>query len=125
MPPDAKARQTADVRISGLHPVFFEHTAWDLVLVTQSLAYIDPPLAFALSRIYTAQKEYAELSRGMMQAMYLRTPAENLEAFLAAVAIYYGDVVEMEPRLLRMYDEVLPQIDRALGESPAENNAVK
>jgi hypothetical protein len=122
---DAKARQTADVRINGLQPVFFEHTAWDLALVTQSLAYIDPPLAFALSRIYTAQQEYAELSRGMMQAMYLRTPAENLEAFLAAVAIYYGDLVEMEPRLLRMYDEVLPQIDRALGESPAENNAVK
>jgi hypothetical protein len=31
----------------------------------------------------------------------------------------------MEPRLLSMYDEVLPQIDRALGESPAEKSAVK
>jgi hypothetical protein len=41
------------------------------------------------------------------------------------VVIYYGDVVVMEPALLRMYDEVLPQIDRALGESPPEKNAVK
>jgi hypothetical protein len=122
---DAKTRQINDVRINGLQPVFFEHTAWDLALVTQSLAYVDPSLAFALSRIYTAQQEYADLSRGIMQAMYLRTPTENLEAFLAAVAVYYGDVVLMEPRLLSMYDEVLPQIDRVLGESPAEKSAVK
>jgi hypothetical protein len=108
-----------------LQPVFFEHSAWDLALVTQSLAYVDPQLAFALSRIYTAQQEYADLSHGIMQAMYLRPPTENLDAFLAAVVIYYGDVVVIEPRLPGMYDEVLPQIDRALGESPAEKSAVK
>ena len=46
----------------------------------------------------------------------MRPPGENLEASFRAVAIYYGDVVLMEPGLLRMYDDLLPRIDRALGE---------
>ena len=116
---DAKTRQAVEVSIHGLQPVFFEHTAWELALVTQSLAYIDAQLAFALSHVYTVQQEYAELSRGILQAMYLQTPTENMEGFLGSVAIYYGDVVMIEPKLLAMYEEILPQIDRALGESPA------
>ena len=28
----------------------------------------------------------------------------------------HGDIVIWEPELLRMYDELLPRIDRALGE---------
>ena len=122
---DAKTRPTVDVQITGLRPAYFEHTAWDLALVTQSLAHIDPQLAFALSRIYTAQQTYAELSRGVTQAMYLLNPTENLTGFLGAVAVYYGDLVFMEPKLLSMYDEVLPQIDRALGESPVAKSTVK
>jgi hypothetical protein len=113
---DAKARLKVDVQIRGLQPASFEHTAWDLALATQSLAYIDPPLAFALSRIYTSQQDYAELSRGVLQAMYLLNPTKNLEAFFGAVVVYYGDIVLMEPKLLSLYDELLPQIDRALGE---------
>ena len=50
----------------------------------------------------------------MTQAMYLRPPDENFDAFIRSLHVYYGDVVRMEPRLLTMYDEVLPQIDRAL-----------
>jgi hypothetical protein len=122
---DARTRQTVDVSLHGLQPAFFEHTAWDLALVTQSLAYTDPRLAVALSRIYTVQQEYAELSRGITQAMYLRTPTENLDGFLGAVALYYSDIVLIEPKLVGMYDEVLPQIDRALGESSAEKSASK
>jgi hypothetical protein len=30
--------------------------------------------------------------------------------------VYYGDVVLYEPKLLSLYDELLPQIDKALGE---------
>lgn len=122
---DAKTRPTLDVQLLGLQPAFVEHTAWDLALVTQSLAYIDAQLAFALSRIYTTQQEYADLTRGIMQAMYLRTPSADLAGFFGAVAIYYGDVVLIEPKLLEMYEEVLPQIDRALGESPTPKGDVK
>lgn len=49
-----------------------------------------------------------------MQAIYLRPITENFEG----LAAYYGDVVVWEPELLRMYEDLLPQIDRALGEAP-------
>jgi hypothetical protein len=113
---DAKTRPKVEVNLHGIQPASFEHTAWDLALATQSLAYIDPSLAFALSRIYTGQQDYTELSRGVLQAMYLLNPTENEKAFFGAVVVYYGDIVLYEPKLLTMYDEVLPQINRALGE---------
>ena len=120
---DAKTRPTIQdgIRIRGIQPASFEHTAWDLALITQSLTFVDPSLAFALSRIYTTQQNYEGLSRGILQAMYLLPPmSENPTPFFGALSIYYGDIVYYEPRLLELYDEILPQIDRALGESPAE-----
>lgn len=113
---DPNTRRAADVPMKGLQPIFFEQTAWDLALATQSLSYIDPELAAALSRIYNWQQAYADLTRSITQSMYLRPPNENLEAFLRAVTIYYGDLVVLEPALLGMYDDLLPRIDRALGD---------
>ena len=117
---DPTTRRNSDVRLEGLQPVSFERSAWDLAFVTQSLAHIDPLLAFSLSRIYTLQQGYAELSRSILQALYIRTPDENLAGYFSAVAIYYGDIVYYEPKLLELYDEILPRIDQALGESSAE-----
>ena len=117
---DTKTRNLASVRIQGLQPVFFEHTAWDLALATQSLAHIDGSVAFGLSRVYGLQRTYAEMTGGIMQAIYLRPMTENFEGLTA----YYGDLVLWEPELLRMYEELLPQIDRALGESPAQGAAL-
>ena len=113
---DAKKRRNVEVALRGVQPANFEHTAWDLALATQALTYIHPDLAFALSRAYGVQQEYSELSRALLQAMYLHTPGQDLDAFLQAIDVYYGDVVLIEPNLLHMYDELLPQIDRALGE---------
>jgi hypothetical protein len=109
---DPKTRQSNTVEIKGLQPAFFEDAEWDLALSTQSLAHIDSQVAVALSRIYGLQRRYADLTRGIMQAVYLRPMTENFEA----LAYYYGDLVSWEPALLRMYDEVLLQIDRMLGE---------
>ena len=120
---DAKTRPTIrdGIRIRGIQPASFERTAWDLALITQSLTFVDPSLAFALSRIYTTQQSYAELSRGILQAMYLLPPmSENPTPFFGALSVYYGDIVYYEPRLLELYDEILPQIDHALGESSTE-----
>ena len=114
---DHKTRNVADVKINGLQWVTFEHTAWDLALATQSLTYIDSDLAYALSRVYGVQQAYGELTRGMTQAMYTLTPRENFDGFAQAVGTFLGDVTYMEPRLLAMYDEVLPRIDRVLGAS--------
>jgi hypothetical protein len=117
---DPKGREKMDVQLRGLQPATFERSAWDLAFVTQSLAHIDPQLVFSLSRIYTLQQGYADLSNGILHAMYIRTPDENLAGFFSAVAIYYGDIVIYEPKLLELYDEVSPRIDRALGVSSPE-----
>jgi hypothetical protein len=108
---DAARRPTIPVRIQGIQPVFFEQTAWDLAMGTQSLAHLDQDLASSLSRIYGLQRTYHEQTRGMMQAIYLRPLGENY----GGLAAYYGDVVLWEPALIRMYDDVLPKIDRELG----------
>jgi hypothetical protein len=47
--------------------------------------------------------------------MYLLPPmSENPTPFFGALAIYYGDIVYYEPKLLEMYDEILP---RSIGRS--------
>jgi hypothetical protein len=86
-------------------------------VATQSLAYIDEQLAFVLSRLYFTQQEYLELTRGMLQAMYVRPPTENEDVFLGALSVYYGDIVLIEARLLQMYDDLDKQIARALSDS--------
>lgn len=108
---DVAARPGIVVRIRGIQPVFFDQTAWDLAMGTQSLAHIDQGVASSLSRIYGLQRTYHEQTRGMMQAVYLRPLDENYTGLVS----YYGDVVLWEPALIRMYDDVVPQIDRALG----------
>lgn len=110
---DPKKRTTENIQISGLQPVFFEQTAWDLALATQALAHIEPELALGLSRAYGLQRTYLEMTGGIMQAIYLRPLQENFEGLLS----YYGDIVLWEPQLLQMYEALVPQIDRALGDS--------
>lgn len=56
------------------------------------------------------------MTEGITHAMYLRPPSDGPEAFFPAVAVFYNDLIFWEPELLRLYDEVLPQIERALGE---------
>jgi hypothetical protein len=93
-----------------------------LALATQSLAYVDSELAFTLARVYNVQQNYTELTRGILQALYAHPPGEqgtsDPDVFLRAAAIYYGDVVLIEPGLLTGYDQVLPQIRQALGDRP-------
>jgi hypothetical protein len=113
---DAEARKKLDVRMRGVQPVRFEHTAWDLAIATSSLTYIDQDLAFELSRVYSVQDDQATLSRGVLQTMYLHPPSADLDGFLRAVALYYDDIVLSEPRIIEMYDALLPKLDRALGE---------
>ena len=69
-----------------------------------------------LSHVYNLQKELNEFSRGMTQAMYLIPVKDNFDAFAQAAEVYYGDAVYMEPKLLAEYDDLLRQIDRALGD---------
>ena len=103
--------------MQGIQVVLFEHTAWDLALAMQSLAYIDPDLAVLLSRIYNTQEAVTSLTSGVTQAMYLRPPTENGDAFLASVSVYYDDLVHFEPELIELYDDVLARLGRMLEKS--------
>ena len=111
---DPKLRSTVSLRMQGVQPAVFEHTAWDLAIATQALADIDDVLAFELARIYGMQEQYNGLSRGLTQAMYMRPPSQELEPFLHSVKVYYDDVVMYEPALSTMYEKVLPLLDKAL-----------
>lgn len=111
---DPKLRQTANLRMQGVMPVVFEHTAWDLALAAQSLAGINPEISFELTGIYGLQQAYTGLSSGLTQAMYMRPPGADLDAFLQSVKLYYDDVVLHEPELINRYDRILPLIDSAL-----------
>ena len=114
-----RTRNVADVQIRGLRWVTFEHSAWDIALATQALAYIDGDVAHSLSRVYSAQQSYSDLTSGMAQAMYMLQPEDNFDGFAQALYAFFGDLTSMEPKLLSMYDELLPKIDRALGTSGA------
>jgi hypothetical protein len=95
-------------------PAFIESSAWDLALATQSLAYIDSDLALAISHVYAAQRQLEDAARAVTQAMYATTDGA---AFLShGLATYWGDCTLLEPRLLTMYDDVLPRLNRALDE---------
>jgi len=110
-----KERNSISVVMQGIRPALFETTAWDLALATQSLADIPQEMAYDISRVYGIQKEYAQLTQGMLSSMYMNSPYAGGDAFLMSVAVYLDDVVLLEPALLKAYDEVLPKIDAAAG----------
>jgi hypothetical protein len=110
MDADEAKRDRQQVRVRGLQPATLEHTAWDLAFATQSLADIDPALAFELSRIYGLQTRYEDVTRSILQAIYIRPVGENLEGLY----YYYGDAVIWDTALLKMYQDIVPQIDRVL-----------
>ena len=102
----------------GLAPVFFEQAAWDLAIATQALAYMDADLSFAISRVYTIQQGYAGLQGTVAPTLIFgRSPTQDPEAFWRPILWYLGDIRFFDPTILKLYDEVLPRIDRALGES--------
>jgi hypothetical protein len=115
----ARFEQTVHMTM-GIGPVFFEQAAWDLALATQALAYIDADLAFSLSRAYTLQQTYAGLQQAIAQStIYGRSWTQDFEGVFRSILNYLGDVSYFDPALLKAYDEVLADIDRALGESPS------
>lgn len=109
---DPKQRSKMQVHFKGIQTVAFEHAAWDLALATGALANIDQQLAYSLAHVYNTQEFYGQLTQGLTQAMYAHPPSDNDHGFLQAVDLYYDDIVVEEPKLLAMYDELIPKIDR-------------
>jgi hypothetical protein len=95
-------------------PAFFEYAAWDLALATQSLAHMDQDLAFAIAHVYQVQRQIDESTRAITQTMY--SFSDEL-TWLRSVTTYFGDCTLLEPRLVTIYDDILPRLDRAIGDS--------
>jgi hypothetical protein len=114
----AQQRDGKNIHLHGIRPPRFDHSAWDLALGTQALSQIDADLALALSTIYNTQGSVDGMTQGVTQSMYISPPTDekNASTFMGALMIYLGDMILYEPRLLQMYDEILPKIDKALGE---------
>jgi hypothetical protein len=96
----------------GVQPVVFEHTAWDLALATQALSYLDPKLAYAISRVYTQQQTFQLYENNFAQGMFSPNTfvSDDTTALARAMQVYLADVNIQEPRLLKAYEEVLPRI---------------
>jgi hypothetical protein len=104
-------RKSISIKMQGIRPVFFENTAWDVALATQSLADIPEDLAYEISRVYRIQQAHGQLSQGVLNSMYINSPYAAGDAFLMAVAVYLDDATLLEPELLKAYDAVLPKIE--------------
>ena len=119
--PLSDERLSNSVHFTGVHPVTFEHTAWDLALATQALSYIRPELAFDISKVYTDQSAFQTLENTFLASAY--TPStfasDNVKGLVTAMALYLSDINVKEPAILEHYDKVIPEVDRALPNAKA------
>lgn len=104
------------VHSTGVHPINFEHTAWDLALATGALSYLDPQLAFNVSKVYTEQSAFQTLQNSFLGSAF--SPAtfasDNVKGLANAMQFYLNDVNTEEPRLLQRYDKIIPELDQVL-----------
>ena len=114
--PASEDRLYKSVHYEGMRPVIFEHTAWDLALATQALSYLDPDLAFDISKVYTKQNAFEKLEDSFLAAAF--TPSslssDNVKGMAAAMELYLIDVNQQEPAILQLYDKVIPEVKGAL-----------
>jgi hypothetical protein len=117
--PPTQERYQKSVHFSGVRPVIFEHTAWDLALATQALSYLKPELAFDISKVYTEQSAFQTLENSFLASAY--TPSsfssDNPKGLVTAVEFYLIDINQHEPAILERYNKVIPEVDRALPHS--------
>jgi hypothetical protein len=113
------AFEAARKQIHGIHVINFQHTAWDVALATQSLAYIDSDLVFSLSDVYNRQAQLRELSGYLIESEFSQPPAEGqtFAPFLKKTDVYFDDALPAEADMLKAYDIVLPKLDHVLGKN--------
>jgi Tfp pilus assembly protein PilE len=117
--PASEDRLNKSVHFEGMRPAIFEHTAWDLALATQALSYLDPDLAFDISKVYTKQNAFQKLEDSFLAAAF--TPAsvssDNVKGMATAMELYLIDVNQQEPAILQLYDKVIPEVKGAASHS--------
>jgi hypothetical protein len=114
--PPSDDRFGREVHFEGVRPVIYEHTAWDLALATQALSYLEPDLAFDISKVYTDQNAFQTLENSFLASAF--TPAsmasDNVKGLTSAMVFYLADVNQLEPAIISRYEKVIPEIKRAL-----------
>jgi hypothetical protein len=113
--PDARA--TMAYPQSATNPAFMEYTAWDLAIATQALAYVDQDLAQRVAHVYAVQRQLDGATRDITLVMYSRAGDPEPAPLSIALATYFDDCNLIEPRLLKLYDEILTALDARLGTS--------
>jgi hypothetical protein len=117
-PHDLKAFMSV-THFHGVRPITFEHTAWDLALSTQALAHVPSDLAYEISRVYTHQASYQTYENSFIAALLAPGTLSGPDVRPAAVSIgqFLGDAVYAEPEFMKDYDELVPRINVALGQT--------
>ncbi|HEY7291850.1 MAG TPA: hypothetical protein VH583_18570 [Vicinamibacterales bacterium] len=112
----SEERFQKEVHYEGARPVIYEHTAWDLALATQALSYLEPDLAFDISKVYTLQNAVLTLENSFLASAFTRPTlaSGDMKDLASALAIYLGDINQQEPIIVGQYDKVIPEIRRAL-----------
>jgi hypothetical protein len=111
---DAAARASMPYPFLPTDPAFLEYTAWDLAIATQALGYLDPELAQAAAHVYAVQRQLDAATRDATHVMYLHAGNADPTPLTRSLAVYFGDCTLIEPRLLKLYDEILPRLDAAI-----------
>src|SRR2546430_14312121 len=95
----------------GLEPVTFERSAWDLALANQSLSYLAPQLAYAISRVYTRQQAFQTLENSFLQSVLAPSTfaSEDATGLAKSMDAYLIDVNIQERELLKLYAQLFPQ----------------
>ena len=96
-------------------PAFMEYNAWDLAIATQALAHVDPDLAQRVAHVYAVQRQLDGATRDITLVMYSRAGDPDPAPLSVSLATYFDDCNLIEPRLLKLYDEILPALDARLG----------
>ena len=98
---------------AGLYP---SHTAWDLALATQALSYLEPDLAFNISKVYTQQTAFQTFENSFLTSAF--TPAslssDTMMGLAPAMLIYLREVNQQEPAIISRYEGTIPEVKRAL-----------
>ena len=112
------ARATMTYPHSATNPAFMEYTAWDLAIATQALAYVEPDLAQRVAHVYAVQRQLDGATRDITLVMYTRAGEADPAPLAISLATYFDDCNLIEPRLLKLYDEILAALDARLGPAP-------
>lgn len=115
---EPQARATMAYPNSSTSPAFMEYTAWDVAIATQALAYVDQDLAQQVAHVYAVQRQLDGATRDITHVMYMRAGDADPAPLSISLATYFDDCNLIEPRLLKLYDEILATLDVRLGPSP-------